>query len=250
MKSFKKNWIKKIIVQLESGANFVCPLYKRSRFEGNTTNHFVLPVLHSLYGYVLRQAIGGDYGFDIKYINEILKNKFTTHIKLYGIDIFMVISAIMNNLSIKEVKLGKKVHAPSYMKMEKIFRNVLIGVIESYRIYGAKIVNNEYEYYNSITIKRKCNFYNNIEIKYNDYIKSLSINDNYDSIRTIWMEKLLYLINNITSIDDNRINEIEKAFICRSFSFWKKYKNKSSSKCEEELRNFMNYVGGKNEINN
>lgn len=56
-KSFKKTWIKKIIKLLENKNDFVIPLYKRTKFEGNVTNHFIVPLLYALYGVKIRQPI-------------------------------------------------------------------------------------------------------------------------------------------------------------------------------------------------
>lgn len=55
--SLKKDCIKMMINTLEKGNDFVIPLYKRKRFEGNTTNHFIVPLIYSLYGIKIRQPI-------------------------------------------------------------------------------------------------------------------------------------------------------------------------------------------------
>lgn len=125
LKSFKTNWINKMMKKLKY-ADFICPLYKRKRYEGNTTNHFLVPIIGVIYNKIIRQPIGGDYAFNkefIKIFDEHYNNDIN-EIKQYGIDIYLVLLALTNNLKLEEVKLGYKIHAPSYMKMLDIFENV------------------------------------------------------------------------------------------------------------------------------
>lgn len=40
-------WIKRFLDPLiENGCDYVTPLYKRSRYEGSTTNHFAFPLIY------------------------------------------------------------------------------------------------------------------------------------------------------------------------------------------------------------
>ena len=146
LKSFEANWIPKMLNELIDDEDFVCPLYKRSRYEGNTTNHFAVPVIYCLYSKIIRQPIGGDYAFNSRFINTFNYYEKTASIKKYGIDIFMLMCALQNNLKISQIELGHKIHASSVEKVEKIFLDVANAVKECITIlnYGA---NDKYDVY-------------------------------------------------------------------------------------------------------
>src|SRR3990172_13264639 len=63
--SASPKWLNKLIRPLiDDKADYVAPVYKRNRYEGNTTNHLCVPVLNNLYNVPIRQPIGGEFAFD------------------------------------------------------------------------------------------------------------------------------------------------------------------------------------------
>ncbi len=105
-------------------ADFIAPIYTRNRYEGNTTNHFCLPLLYAWFGHKLNQPIGGDFAFNHHLVDYILKQQKNKNAFLYGIDIFLSAHSLGGNFRIKEEYLGRKIHKPSFDKIIPMFQQV------------------------------------------------------------------------------------------------------------------------------
>lgn len=235
LKSFKNEWLPNIYQKLITGTNFVCPLYKRDKSEGNTTNHFVIPILYNIYGVFLRQPIGGDYGFDKHFVKTIMRQNFTENILQYGIDIFMVVTAIVNKMNISEVYLGEKTHNPSYMKMLDIFTNVVKGFSEVYKHYPIWLAKKNISY---ITFKYDnsiCYFRKTFEKKYISYLNNLQLTKKYNSILENWINLLNKYLMEIDNISEDLLLEMKQGFLCRVVSFWDKVEQEKILDWEKEI---------------
>lgn len=127
-------WVIKLLTPLiEKNAVYVTPIYERSRFEGSSTNHFTFPLIYALTGRVIRQPIAGDFAFSRKVVQAILGHDLVsdTSIQKYGIDIFMTLTAISTGGIITQVGLGKKLHAPSFNKLEFMFPQIAASALLS-----------------------------------------------------------------------------------------------------------------------
>lgn len=240
LKSFKSNWIKRMLKQLKY-SDFVCPLYKRSRYEGNTTNHFVVPIIKVVYNRIIRQPIGGDYAFNKEFINIFNDNYYNNinEIKQYGIDIYLVILALTNNLKINEVKLGSKIHAPSYMKMFDIFENVansLETCIKKMPNYNNE--KNDNWMYNSISNNKK-----------SDFSQALLSNKNYiySEEKEKWLNELVQYLKKIKNNEQIDYKKLKESFKRYTYSYWSKYANKSSYQCEKCIKQFCNNLEERHE---
>lgn len=232
LKSINATWIEKYYESLKKGNDFVLPLYKRNYQEGNTTNHFIGLVLYEKYGVFIRQPIGGDYGFNKKYINTILKNKFTSNILMYGIDIFMVVTAIYNDMNIDEVELGHKVHKPSLSKMELIFESVLRGFSDVCRQYPLRSDKRSLKYICYSYDKKELITNTLIMKKYSNLCKLYNFNS-YQEILDEWLKLLHEYLENVDCPSDNLIKKMKEVFVCRAVSFW--LQNQNNEKWEEQL---------------
>lgn len=236
-KSYENNWISKIISALEEGYEFICPTYQRKLEEGNTTNHFAVHAIYYLYGVFLRQPIGGDYGFHKKFINVILQKKFTPNIKKYGIDIFMVITAISNNFLIKEVSLGRKIHSPSYYKMNLIFNQVLKGFIDSYQEQEIPKKRKDIQYKPFTLVHKKWEYLDYFHQTYEELLKYFHYSkEDYQKIKEDWMQQLYYFFHHIHNIDKTFLEDFQKRFQLRSISFW--VENKENKNWDLEIIKF------------
>ncbi|HMP27384.1 MAG TPA: glycosyltransferase [Oligoflexia bacterium] len=132
-----EKWSKELLDPLVKGkADFVSPIYTRNRYEGNTTNHFCLPILYAWFGLKVNQPIGGDFAFNHNFINYVLKQKKNRDSFLYGIDIFLTLHALGGNFRLKEQYLGRKVHKPSFNKIVLMFQQVastMLFVLSKYK---------------------------------------------------------------------------------------------------------------------
>lgn len=121
-------------------ADFVAPIYTRNRYEGNTTNHFCLPLLYAWFGRKVNQPIGGDFAFNRNFIDYIITQQKNNDSFLYGIDIFLSTHALGGGFRIKEEYLGRKIHKPSFEKIIPMFQQVMatmLFVLSKYKNKGS-----------------------------------------------------------------------------------------------------------------
>lgn len=137
IRSFEDSWIEKFILALDAGADYVVPCYKRSRYEGNTTNHFCYPLIKKLYNIDIRQPIAGDFAFSIELAKKFIENANFLVMKNYGIDIFMTLTAIHMTDKIYIIDLYEKLHAPSFGKMIKMFEEVAASFFYYMKLYSS-----------------------------------------------------------------------------------------------------------------
>jgi len=109
-------WIYSIYRPIELGYDFVLPVFNRPPEGKRITDHLIIPLLISLYGYRLREPIGGVYGINKKAFDKFLKDKklfAETDVGNYGIDIFVTLAAIVNDLEICQSNLGTRLKLSS-----------------------------------------------------------------------------------------------------------------------------------------
>jgi glycosyltransferase involved in cell wall biosynthesis len=123
--SAKSEWVMKLLQPLiNRQAELTVPVYKRNRFEGNTTNHFSSPLIYACFGKYISQPIAGDFAFTGKLAKKIYKSFTCESDYGYGIDTLITWTALLNNFKVKQVKLGRKIHKPSFPKIVPMFRQV------------------------------------------------------------------------------------------------------------------------------
>lgn len=112
LRSITPEWIELLIKPVvNDGYDYVSPLYHRHKYDGTITNSIVYPLTRSLYGKIVRQPIGGDFGFSGKLPQFYLtKDVWETDVARYGIDIWMTTTAIANGFSVCQSFLGAKIH--------------------------------------------------------------------------------------------------------------------------------------------
>ncbi|MDI6776872.1 MAG: cell wall biosynthesis glycosyltransferase [Syntrophales bacterium] len=114
LRSITPEWIELMIKPvIESGFDYVSPLYHRHKYDGTITNSVIYPLSRALYGKQVRQPIGGDFGFSGKLAKFYLtKDVWETDVARYGIDIWMTTTAVANNFKVCQSFLGAKIHDP------------------------------------------------------------------------------------------------------------------------------------------
>ena len=128
--SASEDWMLRLLEPLLSGeADYVTPLYERSRFEGSSTNHFAYPVVYGFTGQRVRQPIAGDFAFNRAFLATIGNTTPIEAVYGYGIDIFLSLIAATSGLRIKQVELGKKIHGPSFNKLEAMFPQIAAAAL-------------------------------------------------------------------------------------------------------------------------
>ena len=130
LKSITPEWVKYLAEPIMKGYDYALPRYSRHQFDGTITNHICYPLLYGLIGEDIRQPIGGDFAFSSDLMMYWLKQKWLPTTKLYGIDIFMSLNAILGRFKIAEVGLGAKIHKASAPKLGPMFTQVVTTFFE------------------------------------------------------------------------------------------------------------------------
>lgn len=118
---------------LANSADFVTPSYERSRFEGSTTNHFAYPLVFATTGRQVRQPIAGDFAFTAAMLDLIERLDVPDAAHYYGIDIYLTLAALMHGLRHHQIALGRKVHGPSFHKLEYMFPQIAAAALHMLR---------------------------------------------------------------------------------------------------------------------
>ena len=111
------SWVNSLYRPLTLGSDFVLPVFTRPPEGKRAADQLVIPLLVALYGYRLKEPMGGVYGIRGEILHIFLQdaNLFTdTDIGDYGIDIFLTITAIVHEVKICQANLGirRKIPAP------------------------------------------------------------------------------------------------------------------------------------------
>ncbi|MGC8911942.1 MAG: glycosyltransferase [Nitrososphaeria archaeon] len=112
LKSITPEWIKLLIQPVFEGVQFIAPRYSRYKYDGTITNQVAYPFTLTLFGYKLRQPIGGDFGLSKDLIKLLINSPLwaTEFMPRFGIDITITFTALGNNMDVGEAFLGVKVH--------------------------------------------------------------------------------------------------------------------------------------------
>jgi len=265
LKSIKPDWILKLLAPfLDNGqkCDFVWPLYRRSRFEGSTTNHFAYPLIYALFKTEVRQPIAGDFAFSQKLASKIISHHIPKEAYYYGIDILFSIRAVQYARYSVQIDLGDKIHKPSFSKLEKMFPQVASAAIDTLKNGRIKPAFGMTKVSQSICItpnklflhKAEADklFFENVAylFKHIEYIMWLSATDK-DRVRNIletgaildsnfWSmlisKWLKYALKQTRKSSLQAAEELLPFFILRSVSFWNSITSMSCGEVESIIK--------------
>lgn len=111
LKSIRPEWVRNVIEPVMEGYDFVSPDYLRHKFDGTITNTIAYNLTRALYGYRVRQPIGGDFGISASLLDRYLKEDiWETDIARFGVDIWLTTLALVSGSRICQTRLGVKIH--------------------------------------------------------------------------------------------------------------------------------------------
>jgi glycosyltransferase involved in cell wall biosynthesis len=146
LRSITPEWIKRMVDPiLNEGYDFITPYYTRYKYDGTITNNIVYNLTRALYGYQVRQPIGGDFGFSIPLIRKYLpKEDWETDVAKFGIDIWLTTTAMVSKAKIAQANLGVKIHdvKDPAEALGPMFRQVvftLLNLMEDYEGFWKKV---------------------------------------------------------------------------------------------------------------
>lgn len=123
LKTVTPEWIRAFSRAIQY--DFATPRYLRHRCDGNITNMLVYPSVCAVFGYDIRQAIGGDFVFSRRAAEAFLAQAWSPKVEKYGIDIFMTTTVLKRGYSMVEVELPPKIHNPNLPKIKKMMAEVV-----------------------------------------------------------------------------------------------------------------------------
>lgn len=114
LRSIAPEWIDNLVRPvLFAHYDLVTPYYHRHKYDGTITNNIVYPLTRSLYGQIVRQPIGGEFGISSRLFRRYLeRNDWATDVARFGIDIWMTTIAIAEGFHVCQSFLGAKLHDP------------------------------------------------------------------------------------------------------------------------------------------
>jgi glycosyltransferase involved in cell wall biosynthesis len=134
LRSITTDWVKNMVdAILNDGADFIAPYYTRYKYDGTITNNIVYNLTRALYGYQVRQPIGGDFAFSLPLIKKYLPaEEWETDVARFGIDIWLTTTAMVNKAKIAQANLGVKIHdvKDPAEALGPMFRQVVATLLE------------------------------------------------------------------------------------------------------------------------
>lgn len=114
LRSIAPEWIDHLVRPiLFAHYDLVTPYYHRHKYDGTITNNIVYPLTRCLYGQIVRQPIGGEFGLSNRLFRRYLeRNDWATDVARFGIDIWMTTIAIAEGFHVCQSFLGAKLHDP------------------------------------------------------------------------------------------------------------------------------------------
>lgn len=112
LRSITSDWVLDLLDPvLETGYDFVAPVYLRHKYDGTITNNIVYNMTRALYGKRLRQPIGGDFAFSREVARFYAsQDVWETDVARFGVDIWMTTMAVTQGFKVCQSNLGVKIH--------------------------------------------------------------------------------------------------------------------------------------------
>ena len=112
LQSISGDWVKRMVEGvIDESYDFITPYYTRYKYDGTITNNIVYNLTRALYGYRVRQPIGGDFAFSLPLIQKFIKKDvWETDVARFGIDIWLTTTAMAYKANIAQANLGVKIH--------------------------------------------------------------------------------------------------------------------------------------------
>ncbi len=111
--SITPEWVDSLIRPIyRENFDFVAPVYQRRKFDGLLVRGLVSPMVAALYGRKIHEPVGPDWGLSGRLACHFLgKDVWEEDITTFGLEIWMAMTAIVDQFRICESFLGPKVQA-------------------------------------------------------------------------------------------------------------------------------------------
>jgi glycosyltransferase involved in cell wall biosynthesis len=149
LRSITSEWVPALADPvLTHGHDFVAPVYSRYKYDATITNNIAYNLTRALFGKKIRQPIGGDFAISLKmaeYYYHSDPKTWTTDIARFGIDIWMTLTAILNDVSICQAYLGAKIHdvKDPVENLGPMFKQVVLPLFQFIEDYHPRWLNTQ-----------------------------------------------------------------------------------------------------------
>jgi len=118
VRSIEPEWIGRLLEAVDTDEpTLATAVYRRNRFEGNTTNHLISPLIGATLGARVEQPVAGDFAFNRALLNAAMTWPVPESAHLYGIDAHLSANAVLHGARVVQVPLGRKIHNPGFPKI-------------------------------------------------------------------------------------------------------------------------------------
>ncbi len=143
LRSITPEWIQQLGEPIwKNNFGFVAPHYLRYKYDGTITNGLSYPLTRALYGHIVRQPIGGEFGVTWA-LAKIFSHQDVwddEEIAKFGIDIWITTTAINEGFRICQAEMGVKLHDPKdpAADLGPMFRQVVSTMFRLMRKYESR----------------------------------------------------------------------------------------------------------------
>jgi glycosyltransferase involved in cell wall biosynthesis len=263
IKSVTPNWVKWLFEPILKGYDYATPVYSRCEYDGSITNHICHPLIYGLFGYNIRQPIGGDFSFSPRLAEYWLGRKWYKTTRKYGIDIFMTMNAISGGFKIAQVGLGAKIHKPSAPKLGPMFYQVVDTLFKNILADKNKWLNAKEEIKIPFFGKKKLDQAQTVHIDYKgmkatsifgfqsseDLLEDLLSAEVFEELKRKYSKGNVVINNRLwckivydtlyaydtTDFDSDLVGALRALYFGRFISFFKKTLDQSPEACEDRI---------------
>lgn len=126
VRSIEPHWVAALLSAVDGlEPAMAVPVYRRNRYEGNTTSHIANPLIAAVFGMHVQQPIAGDFAFNRAFIERAVTWPLPESAQQYGIDIHLTGNAARERYRITEVPLSRKIHNPGFPKILPMSQQVI-----------------------------------------------------------------------------------------------------------------------------
>ncbi len=140
LRSITPDWIRLLAEPIVGGSyDYVTPYYVRHKYDGTITNNIAYPMTRALYGWDIRQPIGGDFGLSGELAATYChRDVWNGAVARFGIDIWMTTTAINEGFRPCQARLGAKIHdvKDPAAALGPMFRQVLGSLFSLMKTYA------------------------------------------------------------------------------------------------------------------